>query len=98
MTYVIWEFTVSGDRLTAFETAYKSDGIWAQLFRRDPAYRETVLVRDESAARYLTIDVWEDKESYLRFKERFADEYRKIDEQCESLTASERQIGIFDKV
>ena len=99
MIYILWEFTVNPKQLSAFENAYQSDGIWAQLFRRDPAYRETILVKDtQHAGRYLTIDLWEDRNSYLSFKERFADDYRKIDEECENLTASERLIGVFEKV
>ena len=99
MIHVIWEFTVSATHQAAFETAYKNDGVWAQLFRCDPAYYETILVKDhERVGRYLTIDLWEDKESYLRFKDRFVHDYRKIDEECELLTQSERLIGIFERV
>lgn len=99
MIYVLWEFVVQPARLAEFETIYRSDGRWAQLFRRDPAYRETILVKDgEQSGRYLTIDVWEDRASYLRFKDRFADDYRKIDQDCEELTTREREIGIFEQI
>lgn len=99
MIYVLWEFTVAAEHIHAFEMAYGSDGTWAQLFRRDPAYGETILIKDTAqAGRYLTIDVWEDREPYLRFKDRFAHDYQIIDQQFESLTASERQIGIFEAV
>lgn len=99
MIYVVWEFTVRAEERSAFENAYKADGVWAQLFRLDPAYRETILIRDsEQSGRYLTIDVWEDRNSYLSFKERFAGDYRKIDEDCEKLTLSEHLIGIFEDV
>ena len=99
MIHVIWEFTVSASHQAAFETAYNSDGLWAELFGRDPAYRKTILIQDyEQARRYLTVDVWEDRESYARFKDLFAAEYRKIDEECAALTESERLIGIFSQV
>ena len=99
MIYVIWEFTVSVRHQAAFEVAYKSGGVWAQLFGRDSAYRQTILVKDhDRAGRYVTIDVWEDRKSYARFKDRFADDYRKIDEECEKLTAGEKLIGIFEQV
>jgi quinol monooxygenase YgiN len=97
--YVLWEFTVPQSHLEAFEAAYGSEGLWARLFRRDFAYRETILVKDQTqCGRYLTIDVWEDKDSYLRFKDRFADDYQKIDQECERLTSAERQIGIFERL
>src|SRR5579864_643556 len=99
MIYVLWEFRVSRELQTTFADAYGPEGLWAELFRRDSAYRETKLLRDSADHhRYLTIDVWEDKNSYLSFKERFAGEYRKIDEDCEKLTSSERLIGIFEKL
>ena len=99
MIYVLWEFIVPPVQRAAFEAAYKPDGVWATLFRRDPAYHETVLIQDsEQVGRYLTVDVWEDKDSYLRFKDRFATEYERIDEECEELTASERRVGIFDQI
>ena len=99
MIYVLWEFTVSPQHRSAFEITYKSDGAWAQLFRQDSAYRETILIKDHAqAGRYLTVDVWEDRDSYLSFKDRFADQYSKIDEECEKLTAGERAIGIFEQV
>ena len=43
MIHVVWEFQVSQQHCVEFEKAYKGDGIWAQLFRRDPAYVKTVL-------------------------------------------------------
>jgi Antibiotic biosynthesis monooxygenase. len=99
MISVIWEFTVRAESRDLFESAYGSHGIWAQLFRRDPAYRETILLMDgKQAGRYLTIDVWEDREAYQKFQERFAEEYKKIDSECEELTQSERHIGLFERL
>ena len=99
MIYVLWEFTVPQSHLDAFELAYDRHGIWAQLFRRDSAYRETILIKDNGqSGRYLTIDVWDDKNSYLRFKDRFADDYQTIDKKCEKLTNAERQIGVFERL
>ena len=99
MIYVLWEFTVPQNRLVDFERAYAGDGVWARLFRRDLAYRETILVKDNArSGRYLTIDLWEDKDSYLRFKDRFAGNYQTIDQECEKLTSVERQIGTFERL
>lgn len=99
MIYVLWEFHVSLQNCTEFEKAYKGDGIWAQLFRRDSAYVKTILVRDsERKGLYLTIDVWKNHESYQQFKHRFAEEYANIDKNCEALTDSERLIGVFEEI
>jgi hypothetical protein len=99
MTYILWEFTVNAAQQADFERAYRPDGVWAQLFGRDSAYKQIILIRDnEQSGRYLTIDVWEDKASYLSFKDRFARDYHQIDENCEKLTAGERLIGIFEAV
>ena len=98
MIYVVWQFQVSPYNRIEFEKAYRNDGVWAQLFRKDPAYVRTTLVREaEHAGSYLTIDIWKDRESYLEFKHRFAAEYSKIDSQCEALTESERLIGFFEE-
>jgi hypothetical protein len=39
--YILWEFTVPQSHFDLFEHAYSGVGIWARLFRRDSAYRET---------------------------------------------------------
>ena len=99
MIYVVWEFAVATAQTQGFEAAYCSTGIWAQLFRRDPAYVETMLLHDSDAfGRYVTVDVWHDRDSYLSFKARFADDYQRIDKDCENLTAAERFLGIFDRL
>jgi hypothetical protein len=99
MIYVLWEFQISQQNCVDFVKAYKGDGIWAQFFRRDSAYVKTILVRDsEREGSYFTIDLWQNRESYLRFKHRFAADYAKIDKDCEALTDSERLIGIFEEV
>ena len=99
MIYVLWEFHVAPENRVKFETAYKGDGIWGQLFRRDSAYVKTILLKsDELAGSYLTIDVWKNREAYQQFKQRFATDYAKIDKDCEALTDSERLIGIFEEM
>jgi hypothetical protein len=50
------------------------------------------------ASRYLTTDLWEDKESYETFQERFADDYKKIDAECEKLAQAEQRIGLFERL
>jgi hypothetical protein len=95
----MWEFVVSTPQMQGFESAYSSAGVWSQLFRRDPAYVETMLLHDANAfGRYVTVDLWQDRDSYLSFKARFADDYQRIDQDCDKLTAGERFLGIFDRL
>lgn len=99
MIYVLWEFQVAPENRPKFEAAYKGDGIWEQLFRRDSAYVKTILVKsDERAGSYVTLDMWKNRESYQQFKQRFAADYAKIDKDCEALTDAERLIGIFEEI
>jgi heme-degrading monooxygenase HmoA len=96
---VIWEFTVREDKETVFEQAYGPDGEWARLFRRDPAYAGTELVRDSKRKRkYLTLDYWASQEAYDAFRERHLAEYKAIDAKCEAMTESEREIGRYGMV
>lgn len=99
MYVVIWEFQVSPHHLGEFERHYAGNGAWAQLFRRDPAYKETRLLRDqESPGRYVTVDVWRDEASYHAFKERESGAYKQLDAECEAFTQSEKLIGAFQVV
>lgn len=101
MIYILWEFNVSPQHRREFEIAYRSDGVWVELFRRDPAYVKTILVKnaaEQLRGSYLTIDVWRSREAYSQFKDRFAEDYSQIDKLCESLTESERFVGIFEEL
>lgn len=55
----LWEFRVRPEQLAAFETAYGPEGDWVRLFRTDPAYLGTELLRDrEDPLRCMTVDHW----------------------------------------
>lgn len=95
---VIWEFTVLEGQERAFERAYGPEGAWAKLFRRDPSYLGTELVRDlNNPRKYLTLDYWTSPEAYNAFRERHAAEYKTIDAKCEAMTESEREVGRYAK-
>jgi len=79
-----------------FEKVYGSDGAWVRLFARDAAYRGTRLVKDVERERvYLTLDFWNTREAYEKFKRENAAEYERIDKECEGMTVHERKIGEF---
>ena len=95
---VVWEFQVKAGKGDEFERIYGPDGEWAKFFRRGEGYLRTELIRDlEAEGRYLTIDFWVSRETYLRFSTENGAEYRAIDEKCESLTEAEALLGTFER-
>jgi quinol monooxygenase YgiN len=96
---VIWEFQVKPQHHAAFEQHYSGNGSWAKLFRNDPAYVETQLLRDPTVAgRYLSVDIWRDEASYQAFKEREHARYQEMDSGFEAFTERESLIGSFEVV
>ncbi|HVZ15625.1 MAG TPA: antibiotic biosynthesis monooxygenase, partial [Terriglobales bacterium] len=71
MIEIVWEFEVAPGCERDFEKHYGPEGTWVDLFRRDPAFQGTSLLRDrETLARYITIDRWNDRRSYEAFRVR----------------------------
>lgn len=94
MHVVIWRFTTTD--AAEFERHYGPEGTWAQLFRRDPEYVRTDLLRDSGA--YVTLDWWSSAAAYDAFRASHAADYTELDRVCEALTASEERLGAFDTV
>jgi quinol monooxygenase YgiN len=46
-------------------------------------------------SRYVTIDTWEDEDSYGAFRAMNRQEYSALDQQMEALTESENRLGVF---
>ena len=96
MIVIVWEFRVQPGQAAEFERSYGSEGDWAQLFRRSPAYRGTELLRDPAdPERYLTLDRWEDAADFEAFKTDHGDDYRRLDRACEPFCSEERLVGRF---
>ena len=96
MLRIVWTYVVKPEPKEEFVRNYSSEGTWAVFFRRDPAYRGTVLWHDSgSPNRFLTVDTWDDQESYDRFTATHAVEYRDLDQQLDALTVSETFVGNF---
>ena len=96
MFVALWEFEVKPGCEEKFERVYGADGAWAKLFAGDAAYRWTRLVKDVERERvYLTLDFWETREGYEKFKKENAAEYGRIDRECEGMTVEEKCIGAF---
>lgn len=96
MIVIVWEFRVQPGQEAAFERAYASEGDWARLFRRSPAFRGTELLRDrDDPERYLTLDRWDGASDFEAFQAGNGDDYRALDAACEPLCAAERLVGRF---
>jgi heme-degrading monooxygenase HmoA len=93
----LWQFEVKPGSEELFEKAYGPDGEWVQLFRRDPRYRGTRLLRDVGRERvYLTMDEWESRAAYGDFQKRFTAEYAKLDRECEGMMVGEQHLDEFE--
>ena len=97
MFLALWEFEVKRGSEEKFEEVYGAEGAWAKLFARDAAYRGTRLVKDVKRERvYLTLDFWETREAYEKFKKENAGEYERIDRECEGMTVKEKKLCEFE--
>lgn len=93
----VWEYLVKAEMKSEFERIYGPEGEWVQLFNRGAGYLGTELHRDISnTQRYLTVDYWDSKKARDNFREEFAEEFEKLDKQCESLTEQENFLGDFE--
>jgi len=99
MFLALWEFDVKSGCDERFVSVYGPSGDWAQLFRRDPAYQRTLLLRDPFRERtYVTCDFWESREAYETFRRNNLHDYLSLDSSCEELTTAERNIGVFERL
>ncbi len=99
MFLALWEFDVKPGCEERFESVYGPDGDWAQLFRHDPAFQRTLLLRDPFRERtYVTCDIWESREAYETFQQNNSHAYLALDESCEEFTLGEHKIGAFEKL
>jgi 8-oxo-dGTP diphosphatase len=92
---LVWEFRPAAGREAEFEAAYGAEGDWARLFRNDPEYLGTDLLRS-AGGRYLTIDRWRSHAAFAAFRRRHGEAYAALDRRMEALTAHEAAIGTFD--
>jgi len=47
---------------------------------------------------YLTLDFWETREEYEKFKKENAAEYERIDRECAGMTVRESRVGEFENL
>jgi heme-degrading monooxygenase HmoA len=96
---IIWEFQVRAGMEKRFEQVYGAEGDWARLFEQDESYIATELIHDLKGSKtYVTLDFWTSQEAYDAFRKRQRTKYKALDEKCEKMTESEREIGRFARV
>jgi hypothetical protein len=72
------------------------DGLFEALAERGLAGQLLHDITDPS--RYVTIDTWEDEDSYGAFRAVNRQEYSALDQQMEALTESEKRLGVFSQL
>jgi heme-degrading monooxygenase HmoA len=96
MFLILWEFEVKQGEEKAFEKAYGPEGPWVKLFRSDPKYLQTKLLKDPTLSGiYFTLDFWESESDYKLFKKTNQEAYAQIDKTTETLTVRELNLGCF---
>ncbi|HET9325577.1 MAG TPA: antibiotic biosynthesis monooxygenase [Candidatus Eisenbacteria bacterium] len=97
MLVVVWEYRAKPERVDDFESFYRPDGPWGELFRQSPAFVSTTLMKDlRDAQRFVVADRWTSEIVYEEFKRERAEEYNSLSERGARLYEHEREIGRFD--
>jgi hypothetical protein len=94
---IVWRYRVAEAALKAFEAAYGPAGPWAQLFGQAFGFVRTELLRGAEGT-YATLDYWTDWTSFEAFEDAFAEDYGRLDAECEALTLAEEKLGVFEVV
>lgn len=95
----IWEYRVHPDRVSEFLEAYGPTGSWVRLFRKSSGYIRTELFRDRTTPlRFVTVDFWDSRESWDKFRSDYAAAFEQQDAHCGEFTAEEREVGTFEPV
>jgi len=95
---ILWEFRVKAGSEAAFEAAYGRGGDWERLFRRDPGFRGTELLRVSTPRGYLTIDRWVSAAAFEAFQKRHRKDYDALDRRLAALTERETALGRLERV
>ena len=97
MLLVVWEYMAKPERVEEFESFYRPDGPWGELFRQCPAFVSTTLMKDlRNPRRFVVADRWTSETMHEEFKRERALEYRSLSERGARLHEREAEIGRFD--
>lgn len=97
MIEVLYRYRVHPAQAKAFEHAYGPTGPWAKSFSASRSFRRTRLFahRTEPGV-YVTIDVWESKADYDRFRSEQAEANARLDRELHLLYLEEHLLGYYE--
>jgi heme-degrading monooxygenase HmoA len=99
MFLALWEFHVKPGCEERFERVYGPGGDRSRLFRSDPHYRATRLLRDPARPNCCTtLDFWDSRAAYESFKELLHAAYLALDKISDEFTRQERHLGSFSEI
>jgi len=94
MYLYLWRYRVRPECQAEFIDTYGPAGGWVRLFRSDPAYLGTRLLRDTNEPDcFLTIDCWESECLCAAFRERNRAAFDALDLASARLTSEETYMG-----
>ena len=97
MLVVVWEYRARPERVQEFESFYRPDGPWSELFRECPAFISITLMKDlRDPLRFLVADRWTSEMVYEEFKRGIAGRYHELSDRGRRLYERETEIGRFD--
>jgi len=98
MHIIVWQFEVVRESIEEFKTIYGAEGEWAKLFSLASGYLGTELLQSlGSSDRFITLDRWQNRDSFEVFKQQYAAAYAQLDTRCDGLTLREEKIGDYLK-
>ena len=97
MLVVVWEYQARPDRVGEFESFYRPDGPWGELFRGSPAFISITLMKDlRDPARFMVADRWTSEMLYEEFKRERAADWENLTDRGRRLYDRESEVGRFD--
>lgn len=97
MYIIIWKYRVHHEKIREFVAAYNPEGTWVQLFRKHKGFIRTEFYQDPiDPDVFMTLDYWEQLADYQTYRDISADEFKEIDEHCNTFTQREQFIGAFE--
>ena len=97
MLVIVWEYIVKPERVEDFESMYRPDGPWSELFRESPGFVSITLMKElKNPRRFMVADRWTSEAVYEAFKQAHSTRYAALSERGRRLIERETEVGRFD--